>query len=201
LGLLIVFLILSAQYESWSLPFAVLFAVPFGIFGALIAVMLRGLSVDVFFQIGLLTLVGLAAKNAILIVEFCAELHREGKPIAEAAIEAARMRLRPIIMTSLAFILGVVPLAISTGAGAAGRVSIGTGVLGGMLCATFLAVFFVPLFFVIIEGLSSKLSGGPKKHAAAAATSAPAPTTEESGPIHWHGTGAGGPSTPAPAAC
>ncbi|QOV89173.1 efflux RND transporter permease subunit [Humisphaera borealis] len=157
-GLVVVFLVLAAQYEKWSIPLAVMLAVPIGLFGALLAVWLLGMNNDIYFQIGLLTLIGLAAKNAILIVEFCIVLRKEGKPIVEAAIEAARIRFRPILMTSLAFILGVVPLAIATGAGAAGRRSIGTGVLGGMLAATFLAIFFVPLFYVIIQTLSEKLS-------------------------------------------
>ncbi|MGE4157868.1 MAG: efflux RND transporter permease subunit [Planctomycetota bacterium] len=150
-GILIVFLVLAAQYERWTLPVAVLLVVPIAMLGALLAVYLRGYTQDIFFQIGILTLVGLAAKNAILIVEFCVALHREGKGIGEAAIEAAKVRFRPIIMTSLAFILGVVPLALASGAGAAGRRSIGTGVIGGMLAATFLAIFFVPLFFVLIQ--------------------------------------------------
>ncbi len=153
-GLVMVFLVLAAQYEKWSLPFAVLLAVPFGAFGAVLAVFLRGIERDVYFQIGLLTLVGLAAKNAILIVEFCSVQRAEGKGIVESAIEAARLRLRPIIMTSLAFILGVLPLVLSEGAGAGGRHSIGTGVMGGMMAATFLAIFFVPLFFVIIQWIS-----------------------------------------------
>ncbi len=144
-----VFLILAAQYERLTLPFAVILAVPFAVFGAFLAVWLRGLYNDLYLQIGLVTLVGLAAKNAILIVEFAAHMHREGgKSLAEAAIEAARLRFRPIVMTSLAFILGVLPLALSTGAGAASRHSIGTGVIGGMLAATFIAVLFIPLFFV-----------------------------------------------------
>jgi len=149
-----VFLVLAAQYEKWSLPFAVLLAVPFGAFGAVLAVYLRGIERDVYFQIGLLTLVGLAAKNAILIVEFCSVQRGHGHGIVESAIEAARLRIRPIIMTSLAFILGVLPLVLSEGAGAGGRHSIGTGVMGGMIAATFLAVFFVPLFFVIIQWIS-----------------------------------------------
>jgi multidrug efflux pump subunit AcrB len=153
-GLVVVFLVLAAQYEKWSLPFAVLLAVPFGIFGAVVAVYLRGLERDLYFQIGLLTLVGLAAKNAILIVEFCSVLHAEGQGVVEAAIGAARLRLRPIVMTSLAFILGVLPLVFSHGAGASGRHSIGTGVMGGMIAATFLAVLFVPLFFVIVQKIS-----------------------------------------------
>ncbi|WP_395702842.1 efflux RND transporter permease subunit [Aquabacterium sp.] len=150
LGALMVFLILSAQYEKWSLPISVLFAVPFGIFGALAAVFLRGYTNDVYFQIGLVTLIGLAAKNAILIVEFAAQKAHEGMSASAAALEGARLRFRPIIMTSLAFILGVLPLAFSTGAGAAARKSVGTGVMGGMLAATFLAIFFVPMFFKVI---------------------------------------------------
>jgi multidrug efflux pump subunit AcrB len=149
-GLVIVFLILAAQYERWSLPVAVITAVPFAVFGAILAIYLRGIENDVYFQIGLVTLIGLAAKNAILIVEFASEKYREGMPVFEAAMEAARLRFRPIVMTSLAFILGVVPLAISTGAGSASRHSIGTGVIGGMLAATFLAIFFVPLFFRLV---------------------------------------------------
>lgn len=147
LAVLMVFLILAAQYEKWSLPFAVLMALPFGTFGALAAVWLRGLTNDVYFQIGLVTLLGLAAKNAILIVEFAVLKKAEGYSTVAAALEAARLRFRPILMTSLAFILGVVPLAISTGAGAGARHAVGTGVVGGMLAATFLAVFFIPLFF------------------------------------------------------
>jgi len=148
LAVLMVFLILAAQYERLTLPFAVILAVPFAVFGAYLAVWLRGIYSDLYLQIGLVTLVGLAAKNAILIVEFAAHMHRDGKDLKEAAIEAARLRFRPIVMTSLAFVLGVVPLAVSTGAGAASRHSIGTGVIGGMLAATFIAVLFIPLFFV-----------------------------------------------------
>lgn len=150
LGLVMVFLILAAQYERWSLPLAVLTAVPFAVFGAIVAIYLRGLANDVYFQIGLITLIGLAAKNAILIVEFAAERHRQGLSAFDAALDAARLRFRPIIMTSLAFVLGVLPLAISTGAGSASRHSIGTGVIGGMLAATFLAIFFVPVFFRLV---------------------------------------------------
>ena len=151
LGAIMVFLILAAQYERWSLPLAVLLALPFGTFGALAAVWLRGMSNDVYFQIGLVTLLGLAAKNAILIVEYAVYKHGEGMTAAAAAIEAARLRFRPILMTSLAFILGVLPLAISHGAGAGARQAVGTGVMGGMLAATFLAVFFVPLFYRLIS--------------------------------------------------
>jgi HAE1 family hydrophobic/amphiphilic exporter-1/multidrug efflux pump len=159
-GLLMVFLVLAAQYESWTIPFAVIIAVPFGVFGALSAVWLRSMNNDIYFQIGLVTLIGLSAKNAILIVEFASQQHQQGRSLIEAAIEAARLRFRPIIMTSMAFILGVVPLVVATGAGAASRRSIGTGVLGGMLAATFLAIFFVPLFFVLIGRLSQRVTGG-----------------------------------------
>jgi HAE1 family hydrophobic/amphiphilic exporter-1/multidrug efflux pump len=150
LAVIMVFLILAAQYEKWSLPLSVLLAMPFGMFGALAAVWLRGLTNDVYFQIGLVTLLGLAAKNAILIVEFAVLKHEEGLSASAAAVEAARLRFRPILMTSLAFILGVLPLAISTGAGAGARHSVGTGVMGGMIAATFLAIFFVPMFFKLI---------------------------------------------------
>ncbi|MEH6718770.1 MAG: efflux RND transporter permease subunit [Aurantimonas endophytica] len=149
-GILMVFFILSAQYERWSLPIAVLLAVPFAMLGALIAISIRGLDNDVYFQIGLVTLVGLAAKNAILIVEFAVLKRAEGLSAFDAALEGAKLRFRPIIMTSLAFILGVVPLAISTGAGSASRHSIGTGVIGGMLAATFVAIFFIPLFYKLL---------------------------------------------------
>jgi multidrug efflux pump len=150
ISLVVVFLCLAALYESWSIPIAVMMVVPLGIVGALAATLLRGLSNDVYFQVGLLTTVGLAAKNAILIVEFAKEHYEAGASLAEAAIHAARQRLRPILMTSLAFILGVVPLAISNGAGSGSQNAIGTGVIGGMLTATFLAIFFVPAFFVIM---------------------------------------------------
>jgi len=139
--------VLAAQYERWTLPLAVILAVPFAVFGALLAVFLRGLENDIYFQIGLVTLVGLASKNAILIVEFASMKVQEGMSFADAAVEGARLRFRPIVMTSLAFILGVTPLAVSSGAGAASRHSIATGVIGGMLAATFVATFFVPVFF------------------------------------------------------
>ena len=153
ISVLVVFLCLAALYESWSIPIAVLLVVPLGVIGALMATSLRGLSNDVFFQVGLLVTVGLAAKNAILIVEFAKELHEQGKSLMDAAVEACRMRLRPIVMTSMAFILGVVPLTISTGAGSGSQHSIGTGVIGGMITATILAIFWVPLFFVSVSGL------------------------------------------------
>ena len=155
-GILMVFLILAAQYERWSLPFAVITAVPFAIFGAILAVWAVGLTNDVYFQVGLVTLIGLAAKNAILIVEFAVIKMEEGLPPAEAAIESARQRFRPIVMTSLAFILGCVPLVISSGAGAASRHALGWPVIGGMLAATFIAIFFVPLFFRLIIGSGEK---------------------------------------------
>jgi multidrug efflux pump len=156
LSLLIVFLCLAALYESWSIPIAVVLVVPLGIIGALMATSLRGLSNDVYFLVGLLTTIGLAAKNAILIVEFAKDLHEQGKSLQEAAIEACRMRLRPIIMTSLAFVLGVVPLAISTGAGSGSQHAIGTVVIGGMITATVLAIFWVPLFFVTVSAMGQR---------------------------------------------
>ncbi len=155
-ALLMVFLVLAALYESWSIPFAVILAVPFGILGALLAIWMRDLTNDIYFQIGLVTLIGLAAKNAILIVEFANQRYAAGLSLTEAALEAARLRFRPIIMTSMAFIMGVFPLVIASGAGAASRISIGTGVFGGMLAATFLAIFFVPLFFVLIGRLTRR---------------------------------------------
>jgi multidrug efflux pump subunit AcrB len=150
ISLLVVFLCLAALYESWSIPASVMLVVPLGVLGAVIATLGRGLANDVFFQVGLLTTVGLSAKNAILIVEFAKELHERGASVFDAALQAARMRLRPILMTSLAFILGVLPLAIAHGAGAGGQIAIGTAVIGGMVSATVLAILFVPLFFVLI---------------------------------------------------
>ncbi len=150
-AIIMVFLILAAQYEKWSLPIAVVMSVPFALMGALTAIWLRGMPNDIYFQIGLVVLIGLASKNAILIVEFAAQKYREGLSAADAAIEAARLRLRPIIMTSLAFVLGVFPLVKATGAGAGARQSMGTGVFGGMLAATFIATLFVPLFFKWLE--------------------------------------------------
>ena len=177
-GLLMVFLVLAAQYESWKVPFAVILAVPFGVFGALSAVWLRGMTNDIYFQIGLVTLIGLSAKNAILIVEFANKRHEQGMPAADAAIEAARLRFRPIIMTSMAFVMGVFPLVLATGAGAASRQSIGTGVFGGMLAATFMAIFFVPLFFVLVRKLTRRRSGG----GVAALPAAPSGPPSQGGP-------------------
>lgn len=157
-ALIVILLVLAGQYERWLMPFAVILVVPFALFGAMLAIFLRGLPQDIYFQIGMLVLVGLSAKNAILIVEFCMAKRREGLSIHEAAAEAARIRFRPILMTSLAFVMGVVPLVVASGAGAAARHSIGTGVIGGMLAATFLAPLFVPLFFSLFERLSEALA-------------------------------------------
>jgi multidrug efflux pump len=151
-AIIMVFLILAAQFETWALPLAVIMAVPFALTGALIAVMIRGMPNDIYFQIGLITLIGLAAKNAILIVEFASQKMEEGMPLMEAAVEAARLRFRPIVMTSMAFVFGIVPLVFATGAGAAARQSMGTGVFGGMILATFVATIFIPLFFVWLTG-------------------------------------------------
>jgi multidrug efflux pump len=157
ISLIVVFLCLAALYESWSIPISVLLVVPLGLLGAVLAVSLRGLSNDVYFQVGLLTTMGLAAKNAILIVEFAERAEKDGQSAREAALAAARLRLRPIVMTSLAFIFGVLPLAISTGAGAQSRIAIGTAVIGGMITGTVLAVLAVPTFFVLVRTLGRKL--------------------------------------------
>ncbi len=153
LGLIFVYLTLAAQYESYVLPFIILLGVPVALLGALGAIALRGLSNDVYAQIGLVMLIGLSSKNAILIVEFAEQLQDEGRSTIEAAIEAARIRLRPILMTSLAFILGVVPLMVATGAGAAGRVSVGTTVFGGMIAATTLNLLFIPMLYVVVRSI------------------------------------------------
>ncbi|HNA29692.1 MAG TPA: efflux RND transporter permease subunit, partial [Thiobacillaceae bacterium] len=156
-AIIMVFLILAAQFEKWSLPLAVIMAVPFALVGALTAVFARGMPNDIYFQIGLVVLIGLASKNAILIVEFATQKLEEGMGVLEAAKEGARLRLRPIVMTSLAFILGVFPLVVATGAGASARRSMGTGVFGGMLAATFVATIFIPLFFKwLSRGKSSR---------------------------------------------
>ncbi|HEX7605753.1 MAG TPA: efflux RND transporter permease subunit, partial [Usitatibacter sp.] len=161
MALVMVFLILAANYERWSLPVAVLLAVPFAMLGALALVLARGFSNDIYFQIGLVTLIGLAAKNAILIVEFANQEMHAGLSAYDAAVKAARMRFRPIVMTSLAFCLGVLPLVLASGAGAAARRSMGTGVLGGMLVATFVATLFIPLFFVLLAGKGAKPAQAP----------------------------------------
>jgi multidrug efflux pump len=163
LSCIIVFLCLAALYESWSIPIAVMLVIPLGVIGSVIAVMLRDMPNDVYFKVGLITIIGLSAKNAILIIEFAKDLRAEGKPIIEATIEAAHLRFRPIVMTSLAFTLGVLPLAIASGASAASQRAIGTGVMGGMITATVLAVFFVPVFFVFVVRLFERLR---RKHGA-----------------------------------
>lgn len=163
-GIVMVFLILAAQYERWSLPLAVLTAVPFALFGAAAAVLARGLTSDVYFQIGLLVLIGLAAKNAILIVEYAVQLRDEGLSAAEAGLKAARLRFRPIIMTSMAFIMGTLPLAVATGASSGSRHSIGTAVIGGMLGATILAIFFVPLFYMLISNAQDWIAEKRGRH-------------------------------------
>ena len=167
LSILVVFLCLAALYESWSTPFAVILVIPLGVIGALIATTLRGLQNDVFFQVGLLTTMGLAAKNAILIVEFAEAAQKAGASAIDAALEAARLRLRPILMTSLAFVAGIFPLAISDGAGSGSQNDIGTGVIGGMLSGTFLAIFFVPLFYVLIRRAFPAKPADPPSDAAA----------------------------------
>jgi multidrug efflux pump len=151
LSVIAVFLCLAALYESWSIPVAVILVVPIGLLGALSAVALRGYPNDVYFKVGLIVIIGLAAKNAILIIQFARDLQDKGHDLIEATLEACRLRFRPILMTSIAFVLGVLPLAISTGAGANGRHAIGTGVMGGMIAATVLAVFFVPVFYVVVR--------------------------------------------------
>jgi multidrug efflux pump len=163
LSILVVFLCLAALYESWSVPVSVLLVVPVGVLGAIALSMARGLPNDIYFKIGLITVIGLAAKNAILIVEFAIQERNAGKPLGIAVVEAAKLRLRPILMTSLAFIMGVLPLAISTGAGANARHAIGTGVIGGMLAATFLGLLFIPVFYAIVRRLlGDKLDEAPK---------------------------------------
>jgi len=178
-GLIVVFLLLAAQFEKWTLPIAVLLTVPIAILGALLLTWVRGLENDVYFQVGLVTLVGLSAKNAILICEFAIERVRDGMAIREAALEAAGLRLRAIVMTSLAFGLGCVPLAIASGPGANSLRAIGTGVIGGILASTFVAIFFAPLFFWLFERTSARFAGKsakPEVHggvAPAGATHAP----------------------------
>jgi len=160
-SIVVVFLCLAALYESWSIPFAVMLAVPLGVFGALLAVTLRDLPNDVFFKVGLIAIIGLSSKNAILIIEFARKLQDEGMSLIDAILEACRLRFRPILMTSFAFIAGVSPLAFSTGAGAQSRHAIGTGVMGGMITATLFAVFLVPVFFVIVRRF---FPGHSRKH-------------------------------------
>jgi len=175
ISILVVFLLLAALYESWSIPLAVIMVIPLGIVGALLATFVRGLSNDIYFQVGLLTTMGLASKNAILIVEFAKDLYEKGMSLIDATLEAVRLRLRPIIMTSLAFVFGVLPLAISNGAGSGAQHAIGTGVIGGMISATLLAIFFVPLFFVVVEKIFKPKHKG---HDEAVAQAGEAPSTE-----------------------
>jgi multidrug efflux pump len=177
-GLIIVFLLLAAQFESWILPGSVMTAVPFGILGALIFNAIRGLDNDVYFQIGLLVLIGLGAKNAVLRVAFAAELRHQGLSVMDATVQSGEERFRPIIMTSLAFILGVLPLAIATGAGANARHSIGTGIMGGMIGEATLAMLYVPLFFYIFEGLAERSKKKSEKKQEESPPPGPAPVTE-----------------------
>jgi len=168
LSLVVVFLLLAALYESWSIPVAVLLIVPLGVLGAILFSMLRGLSADVYFNVGMITIIGLAAKNAILIIEFAIEEEAQGGNALEATMNAVKLRLRPIIMTSMAFILGMVPLVISTGAGAASRIAVGTGVMGGMIAATLLGIFFIPLFYMSVRTWITRKrppAPGEKRHA------------------------------------
>ncbi|SFR07537.1 AcrB/AcrD/AcrF family protein [Enterobacter sp. kpr-6] len=157
LSMLVIFLVLAALYESWSIPVSVMLVVPLGLIGAMIAVYLRGMPNDAFFKVGMITIIGLSAKNAILIVEFARQLQHDGESLLNATAKAARMRLRPIMMTSLAFTLGVVPLMLASGASATTQQAIGTGVFGGMVTGTLLAIFFVPVFFVTVLTLVDKL--------------------------------------------
>jgi HAE1 family hydrophobic/amphiphilic exporter-1 len=179
LAIVFVFLILAAQYESWTMPFMVLLAVPLALFGALSALWLRQMQIDVYSQIGFVMLIGLAAKNAILIVEFARRRREEGLAIIDAAMEAARLRLRPILMTAFAFILGVVPLMFATGAGAASRQSIGTTVFGGMVAATILTLVFVPVFYAVIEQLRERRPVGEPASAPAEFGLEPKPQAAE----------------------
>jgi HAE1 family hydrophobic/amphiphilic exporter-1 len=158
-SMIVIFLCLAALYESWTVPISVMLALPLGVIGGVVASSLRGFPNDVYFQIGLLTVLGLTTKNAILIVQFAMAKVEEGRGLVEATLEGARLRLRPIIMTSLAFGFGVLPLAMATGAGAGAQTAIGTGVLGGMATATFLAIFFIPLFYVMVVQLFGRKKG------------------------------------------
>jgi multidrug efflux pump len=160
-AILAVFLCLAALYESWTIPLSVILVVPLGVLGVLLATLLRGYSNDVYFQVGLITIIGLSAKNAILIIEFAKDLQAQGKGVVEAALAAAHLRFRPIVMTSMAFTLGVLPLALASGAGSASQRAIGTGVIGGMLTGTVLAVVFVPIFFVVVRTI---FKDSPRQH-------------------------------------
>jgi len=170
MALVFVFLVLAAQYESWIVPFAVILCIPFAVFGAFLGLSVRAMANDIYAQVGLVMLIGLAAKNAILIVEFARLSHQRGMPLLEAAIEGARLRLRPILMTSFAFILGALPLAIATGAGATSRQVLGTTVVFGMMAATLIGIFIVPVFYVVLQSLVDRFSK-------AAPAGAPAPAS------------------------
>jgi len=161
MAIVFVFLVLAALYESWAVPFAVLLGIPFAVLGAYIGLTLRGMASDIYAQIGLIMLVGLAAKNAILIVEFAKLEYERGKPLVDAAIEGARLRLRPILMTSFAFILGSVPLAVATGAGSGARLVLGTAVVFGMSVATMIGIFIIPVFYVLVQTLQERIRGKP----------------------------------------
>ena len=174
-SLLSVFLCLAALYESWSIPLAVILIVPLGVVGVLAGVSLRGLENDVYFKVGLITIIGLSAKNAVLIIEFAKDLHAQGRSVVDAVLQAAHLRFRPIVMTSMAFILGVMPLVLASGAGSASQRAIGTGVLSGMLSATTLAVFFVPVFFVLVRRVFKGSERQRRKYAHAADAEPAAP--------------------------
>jgi len=161
MAIVFVFLVLAALYESWAVPFAVLFGVPFAVLGAFIGLTLRGMANDIYAQIGLVMLIGLAAKNAILIVEFAKLEYERGKPLADAAVEGARLRLRPILMTSFAFVLGSLPLALATGAGSGARLVLGTAVVFGMSVATMIGIFIIPVFYVLMQSLAERLRRRP----------------------------------------
>ncbi|HLK70795.1 MAG TPA: efflux RND transporter permease subunit, partial [Steroidobacteraceae bacterium] len=195
------FLCLAALYESWTIPTAILMAVPLGVIGAVVATALRGLERDIYFQVAMLTTIGLACKNAILIIEFAKEYVEAGQGVIEATLHAVRDRLRPILMTSIAFGLGVFPLAVATGAGAGAQHAIGTGVFGGMLAGTFLGIFFIPVFFVVVQRLFHSLPEEPAADSVARSAS----TDRAAGSPTRHPTGLGGgalgdPTDPHPAA-
>ena len=183
-AILAVFLCLAALYESWSIPLAVILVVPLGVLGVVLATLLRSYSNDIYFQVGLITIIGLSAKNAILIIEFAKDLQAEGKGLVEAALEAAHLRFRPIIMTSMAFMLGVLPLALASGPGSASQRAIGTGVIGGMLTGTVLAVLFVPIFFVVVRSL---FKGSERQQASHATHAKAMGLHRQPGPAASHG--------------